>query len=167
MDIDSNVAWELKMETLGGIYRAPIGWRLLPVILSTFIATGIIFLVQTALTGGPWWFFVLWLAGVAWLTFNGVYRTNYEASFDSSFLYWRGFLRTGKVPLDDLVGLDYEYMGSVAAFSCKNGQRLRFVVLQGFAPFLSKLARAHPQLPAVPGWYARLVERAQIKRKSG
>ena len=56
-------------------------------------------------------------------------------------------------------------MGSVAVIVCKNGQKIRIVILQGFAPFLTALNQAHPSIVATPGVYARLVERAQLKRK--
>lgn len=141
----------------------PIGWSMFPAILGIFALAGIGALVASIVTGGPWWFFVLFLAMVAWLAVNVLCRTGYELKFDNAYLYWRGFLRSGKVLVSDVVGVDSEFLGSVAVFICRDGRRIRIAVLQGFAPFLKALTEAHPSLGAAPGWYARLVERAQWK----
>lgn len=141
----------------------PIGWNMLPAILGIFIVAGLTALVASILTGGPWWFFIFWLAGVAWIAVNGLYRTSYEVRFDDACLYWRGFLRSGKVLVSDIVGLDSEFLGSIAVFICRDGRRIRVGVAQGFAPFLKALTEVHPSVRAAPGRYARFVERAQLK----
>lgn len=141
----------------------PIGWSMLPAVLGIFAVAGSAALVASILNGGPWWFFILWLAGVAWIAVSGLYRTGHELTFDDTDLYWRGFLRSGKVPLSEIVAIDSEFLGSVAVFICRDGRRIRIVLLQGFAPFLKALTASHPSLTAAPGWYARLIELAQWK----
>jgi hypothetical protein len=151
-----------NMSHTGGRYL-PIGWSMLPAIVAILVVAGIAALVASIVTGGPWWFFILWLAGVGWFAVHGLYRTSYELKFDSIHLYWRGFLRSGNVPVSEIVGIDSEFLGEIAVFICRDGQRIRVVVLQGFVPFLKALNEAHPSLGAAPSWYARLVERAQWK----
>jgi hypothetical protein len=104
---------------------------------------------------------------VGWLAINGLYRVGYELKFDTTYLFWRGFLRSGKVQVSEVVGVDTEFLGSVAVFTCRDGQRIRVGVMQGFAPFLTAFTKAHPAVGAAPGRYARFVERAQLKRKTG
>jgi hypothetical protein len=141
----------------------PIGWSMFPAILAILAICGIGALVASIVSAGPSWFFVLFLAMVAWLAVNGLYRTGYELKFDDAYLYWRGFFRSGRVLVSDIVGVESEFLGSIAVFICRDGQRIRVAVLQGFAPFLKALTEAHPSLGARPGWYARFVERAQWK----
>jgi hypothetical protein len=156
------------MSAKEGLYRTPIGWRMLPVILGIFAAAGLVGLVVSTLGNGPpWWFLLLWFAVLGWLAFNALYRTSYELRFDDAYLFWRGFLRSGKFQVSDVVGVEYDFLGSVAVFTCRDGRRTRVVVLQGFAPFLAALAKAHPAIGAAPGRYARFVERAQLRRNTG
>ncbi len=141
----------------------PIGWSMIPAILGLLVVAGIAAFAASILTGGPWWFFILWLAGVAWIAVNVLYRTSYELRVDNGFLHWHGFLRSGKVLVPDVVSVSSEFLGSIAVFTCRDGTRIRVAVFQGFAPFLTALTEAHPLLAATPGWYARFVDRAQWK----
>jgi hypothetical protein len=154
-----------EMSTRDGLYRPPMFWRLLPAWIGLFVGYGLIALAVSVFSGGPWWFFVFFLAVVGWMAFNGLYRTSYELEFDNAYLYWRGFLRSGKVPIADVVGVDSEFLGSLVVFTFRDGRRVRVVVLQGFAPFITALTKAHPSIGAAPGGYARLVERAQLRWK--
>lgn len=147
-----------------GRYR-PFLWNMLPGVLLFLSVVGSIALVWSALSGGPWLFMLFWLALVAWAGVDGLYRFNYQLEFDDAYLSWRGFMRSGKTPISDVVAVDTEFMGSVAVFVCRNGQKVRVVVLQGFAPFLMGLNQAHPSVVPSPGVYARFVERAQLGRK--
>jgi hypothetical protein len=108
---------------------------------------------------------VFWLAIVAWIGVDGLYRISYQLEFDDMYLSWRGFMRSGRTLISDVVAVDTEFMGAVAVFVCASGDKIRVVVLQGFAPFLRALSEAHPSIVARPGVYARLVERAQLKRR--
>jgi hypothetical protein len=137
---------------------------MLPVILGVFAAFGLV--GPFVKDGPPWGFFVLWFVMVGYLAINFLYRTSGELRFDDSYLFWRGFLRSGRVRLSDVVGIDTEFLGSIAVFNCRDGQRIRVVVLQGFAPFLTALNTAHPTVVVAPGRYARLVERAQLRWKT-
>jgi len=110
-------------------------------------------------------FMLFWLALVVWMGFDGLYRTNYQLEFDDTYLSWRGFVRSGRILISDVLAVNTEWMGSVAVFTCRNGEKIRVVVLQGFAPFLTALNQAHPSIAASPGFYARFVERSQLKRK--
>jgi hypothetical protein len=140
---------------------------MLPAVLGLFGAVGLAFLVASLLTGEPpWWFVLLWFVVVGWLAINGLYRTSYELKFDDAYLYWRGFLRSGKVRLSDVVAVEPEFYGSVAVFVCRDGQRIRVGVLQGLAPFLTALTEAHPTVGASRWWYATFVERAQLRGKN-
>ncbi len=139
-------------------------WSMLPAILGILAAADLVALIVSAFTGGPWLFFLLLLAGMAWLAFNDLYRIGYELRFDDTYLSWRGFLRSGKVRVADVIRVDTEFLGSVCVFTCSDGQRIRVYVVQGFAPFLTALTRAHPAIGAVPWRYARLVDRAQLWR---
>ena len=131
-----------------------------------FFITLLVLLVASALNGEPpWWFVLLWFAFVGSLAING-YRLSYELKFDATYLYWRGFLRSGKVRVSDVVAVDREFSGSVAVFACRDGQRIRVGVLQGLAPFLTALTNAHPTVGASRWWYARFVERAQLRGKT-
>lgn len=153
-----------NMSAREGLYRAALAWRMLPAILGIFAAFGLVSLLLT--NGPPWWFVLLWFAMVGWLAINGLYRTSYELSVDNAYLYWRGFLRSGRVLVAEVGGVDWEFLGSVAVFTFQNGRRIRVVVLQGFAPFLAALTKSHPAIGAAPGRYARFVERAQLRPKT-
>ena len=144
-------------------YR-PLVWKMLPGGFVFLIVVGTISLIWSALNRGPWLFMLLWLAIVVSVGFE-VYRTNYQLEFDDTFLYWKGFLRSGRVLIADIVAVRTESMGAVATFNCRNGEKVRVVIQQGFAPFLMALNHTHPSVVATPGLYARLVERAQFRRK--
>jgi hypothetical protein len=107
----------------------------------------------------------LWFAFVGSLAING-YRLNYELKFDDTYLYWRGFLRSGKVRVSDVVAVEPEFHGSIAVFACRDGQRIRVGVLQGLAPFLTAWTEAQPSVGASRWWYPRFVERAQLRGKT-
>ena len=143
-------------------YR-PVLWRMLPVVLGILSTAGLIALIWSVLKGGPWIFQLFWLGIIAWIALNGLYRTSYELEFDDKYLYWKGFLRSGKVLVSDIVAVDTEFTGSVAVIVCKNGDKVRVMILQGFVPFLEGLTKAHPIIAAKPSVLARLVERAQFK----
>jgi hypothetical protein len=145
-------------------YR-PTPWNFLPLVLSVMGAAGLIALVWSVLNGGPWLFMLFWLGIVAWIAFNGIYRTSYELRFDDTYLYWKGFLDSGRIPVSDVATVDTEFTGSVAVIRCNSGKKIRVVILQGFAPFLEALTRAHPGIIAKPSALARFAERAQLKRK--
>jgi len=153
------------MNATEGFYRPRASYKLLPAILGVFASFGAISLVVNE--GPPLWFSLLWFAMLGWLAVNGLYRTNYELRFDDTYLYWRGFLRSGKVRLSDVVAVDSEFLGSIAVFVCRDGGKIRAGVLQGFAPFLSSLSAAHPSIGAKPGLYARFVDQAQLRGRGG
>jgi len=153
------------MKAREGFYRPPGPYKLFPAILSVFAGFGVLGLVVRE--GPPLWFILLWFAMLGWLAVNGLYRTNYELRFDDTYLYWQGFLRSGKVRLSDVLAVDSEFLGSIAVFVCRDGRKIRAGVLQGFAPFLSSLSAANPSLGAKPGLYARFVDQAQLRRRAG
>src|ERR1700682_3460527 len=152
------------MNATEGLYRPPSAYKLLPAILGLFAAFGVLSLIVRG--GPPLWFTLLWFAMLGWLAANSLYRTNYELRFDDTYLFWRGFLRSGKVQLADVLAVDSEFLGSIAVFVCRDGGKIRVAVLQGFAPFLSSLSAVNPSLGAQPGLYARFVERAQLRRRA-
>jgi hypothetical protein len=144
-------------------YR-PLVWNLFPGVLVFLLVVGTIALIWDALNRGPWLFMLLWLAILVSIGFE-VYRTNYQLEFDDAYLYWKGFLQSGRVLTTEIVAVRADSMGAVAVFHCRNGEKVRVMILQGFAPFLIALKQAHPSIEATPGFYARLVERAQLRRK--
>lgn len=146
-------------------YHPPV-WGTWPGVLIFLVAAGLFALIWSILNGGPWFFMLLWLAITLSIGVDAIWRTNYQLEFDDTHLFWRGFLRSGTILISEITSVDTEQMGAVAVFKCKNGEKIRVVILQGFAPFLVALNQAHPSIAAAPGAYARLVDRAQLKRKA-
>src|SRR5260370_37469475 len=96
-------------------YR-PLVWKMLPGGFVSLIFVGTISLIWSALNRGPWLFMLLWLAIVVSVGFE-VYRTNYQLEFDDTYLYWKGFLRSGRVLIADLVAVCSASMGAVTRFN--------------------------------------------------
>lgn len=142
-------------------YR-PVLWNVFPLVLLVLGTAGLTALVLSALNGGPWLFMVFWLGIVAWIALNALYRTSYQLEFDEEYLYWKGFIRSGRVLVSDVIAFNTEFSGSVAVILCRNGDKIRVVILPGFSPFLEALTKAHPTIVAKPSATARLAERARF-----
>jgi hypothetical protein len=146
------------------VYRLPIVW-LAPAAMGVMTAVGVVGLVLNLIYGGPWWILLLWLLGVAWLSYNFIWRLPYEVVVENECLNWRGYRGTQTVALSDIDRMSTAYSGSVQVLECRDGRRLRIGVMQGYQPFIRSVMDAYPDIPISGGRYSALVEKVQLPRR--
>ncbi|SDN47138.1 hypothetical protein SAMN05660199_00069 [Klenkia soli] len=84
----------------------PAARILFPVAFVGFTALGVFFVVISARDDGPpAWFLLLWLAALAWNAYWWLLRTAVEVSVADGRFRWRTPVRSGDVPVDDVLGI--------------------------------------------------------------
>jgi hypothetical protein len=144
-------------------YRVPSAW-LAPGVLGMMGAMGTAFLILSLVQGGPWLFMIVWLAAVAWMSFNFLWKTPCEVVVEGGRLTWRGFWRIRTVYVTDISQLTLAYLGTIQVVEDRDGHRLWIPVMQGCERFIQSLIEAYPDLPVAPGRYARFVDRVRLGR---
>jgi hypothetical protein len=144
-------------------YRLYAGYRV-RVLLSTglFGALAVTVAVREVLgrSGPPAWFTAIWICGACWTAYWLLLRLSYRLELTEDSLKWRTPIRSGSVPLYELVSIRPQTWGSnVLRFKLRAGPPLLIMTRKGSAPFADAVQRAAPGVDVRLGWQAAFSER--------
>jgi hypothetical protein len=145
-------------------YQTPAAGAV-PAILTFGALIGLLMLVLTATSGGPWWFILGVLAILGWNAYLYLVRSARAVSIVGGTLYWTGYVRSDRVSLDQIARLSLSLGGTFQVVECRDGRKLWITIAQGYRPFGKALADAVPDVPSDLGGYSRFVEHFQLRRR--
>ncbi len=141
----------------------PMGKWFVFVTFGVFAVAAIV-LVGTTVQGGPdappAGFVVLWLGVLAWNAYWWLFRIVSELRLDGDYLWWSTPLRSGHIPLRDLVEIrPQRFATNVEVFKIRGAPSVVVLATKGLQEFTAEIAARRPDLPIRFGWQARLAER--------
>lgn len=138
------------------LYRAQI-----LAMFGLFAVIAVVFVTVAAMSNASLLVFAaLWVAALSWNGYWFLLRLVYDLELDGDVVRWRTPLRSGTVPLSDVVELRPSRFGSNAeVFELADRRRLLVFVRKGFRAFADELVARRPGIPVRLGLQARLVER--------
>ena len=129
---------------------------------AVFAAVSIWMLSSVALgRSGDTLFELFWLAAVAWNAYWFLFRFVHELELQESELVWSAPLRSGSVPLTELVQVRPMRLGwGVHVIEHRDGRPLLVWATGGLKPFLDRVGEVAPGVDVRVGWSVRTAARA-------
>jgi hypothetical protein len=110
--VDSNQGANRRADYFS--YATPLGWEFPATILTIMFAGGLIGLVASAVTGGPWAFLLVFLCVVAYMAYGFLYHRAYVVRVTDGVLSWHGCRYHGSRPMSDVEAVT---LGTLQAYT--------------------------------------------------
>jgi hypothetical protein len=103
---------------------------------------------------------MFWLFAFGWNAYWWLFRAAVALRLHQGVLFWEGPLRSGQIPLANLIAVrPMRLLSQVEVFERSDGRPVLVMATKGLQRFLDELAAAKPELPVQLGWQGRLAER--------
>jgi hypothetical protein len=139
-------------------YATALGWEFPAAILSIMFAAGLIGLVASAVTGGPWAFVLMFLCVVAYMGYGFLYRRAYVVRVTDGVLSWHGCRYHGSRLMNEVEAITLGNFAGLYTWMFRDGTRMTMLSVRSLyhgrsqtATFLDEVGREYPDI-SMPGY---------------
>jgi hypothetical protein len=142
-------------------YATVMGWEFPAAILAIMFAGGLVGLVASALTGGPWVFLLLFLCVVTYMAYGSLYHRAYLVRVTDGVLSWHGCRYHGSRPISEVNAVTLGNLAGLYVWTFRDGSHMTMMSFRSFyrgrplaTTFLDDVGREHPGI-SMPGYLGR------------